>query len=76
MLYLVFFYLYIIIFVSKEDYLTVIISQDEGEHRKLKEKTEFVLHNISHGLKNMDKVRLRIRDKQDKPITFKQIPKR
>ena len=52
------------------------IVQDEGLHRELKEKTEFVLHNISHGLKNMDKVRLRIRDKQDKPITFKQVPKR
>jgi len=49
--------------------------KDEGLHRELKEKTEFVLHNISHGLKNMDKVRLRIRDKQDKPITFKQVPK-
>ena len=45
-------------------------------HQELKEKTEYVLHNISHGLKNMDKVRLRIQDKQDNPISLKHIPTR
>jgi len=48
--------------------------QDKAKHQNLIDLSDNILGNISHGLTAMDKVRLRLLDKDDKPITIGHVP--
>ena len=60
--------------LSGETFTNLAPYQDKGAYHELQQKTKTIDQSISEGLDAMDKVRLRLLDMHDKPITLGHIP--